>query len=239
MAEIVLIVLPTYNEAGNIKALLKQIYEQPYKAAGYELGVIVVDDNSPDGTAGIVKALQPLYPNLTLLVNAVRRGRGISGIQGFQEALRRGADYIMEMDADGSHPPSFILPLLQELKQADIVIGSRYLRGSKNLRRSRLRNLMSRLARVYLNFCLSSRLSDPASGYRAFTRQALERIQPKNLQARDPFIVTEILGQALKLKLKIQEVPIIFAEREEGRSKLSLSILLSYLWRAAKLKFKR
>jgi len=238
MAETVIMVLPTFNEAGAIAELMERIYAQPFAEQGYSPGIVVVDDNSPDGTAQEVRNFGLRYPGVHLTVNPVRRGRGSSGSQGLAEALRLEADYIIEMDADGSHPPEYILPLLRALESADVVIGSRYLESGCNLRRSRMRNAVSRLARGYINLCLGSALSDPASGYRGYTRSALERIQPQRLTARDPFIVTEILARALDRKLRLKEIPITFQERHSGRSKLKLTMLLAYLWRAAALRFK-
>ncbi|MCL5035491.1 MAG: polyprenol monophosphomannose synthase [Chloroflexi bacterium] len=224
-------VLPTYNEAENIADLLKEIL-----ALGPEYHAIVVDDNSPDGTADLARKIDD--PRVTVIKNPIRTGRGASGTQGMKAALEAGADIVIEMDADFSHEPSSIPCLVEALKDADIIIGSRYVEGGGIEGRSAIRDMASDLARKYLQFMLGTSIQDPQSGFRAFKKEALEKIELDNLKARDPFVVTESLFYARKRGLKIAEAPIIFKERRAGASKISTVMLVKYLGKVFLLRIK-
>jgi len=224
-------VLPTYNEAENIRELIKEIL-----ALGPEYHVIVVDDNSPDGTAEHAREVKD--PRVMVIQNSWRTGRGASGTQGMKAALESGADLVIEMDADFSHDPEYIPSLVSTTKSADIVIGSRYLKGGGIEGRSVIRDTASSLAARYLQLLLGIPVKDPQSGFRVFKRSALEKINLDNLKAKDPFVVTELLFQAKKQGLKIKEVPIIFKERRAGTSKISIIMLLKYLGKVILLRLK-
>ncbi|MFC1501232.1 polyprenol monophosphomannose synthase [Elusimicrobiota bacterium] len=223
--------IPTYNEAGNIESLVKELFELPI-----DIEVLVVDDFSPDGTYGIVERMKNEDKRVHLLIRKQNRGRGWAGIDGFNKALAINADYIVEMDGDGSHSPKFIPSFIEAANNADVVIGSRYITGGKDEKRSFIRQLISTFARKYLSIVLGVRISDPTSGFRMFKRASLKKITPY-LKARDPFIVSEVLFYAKKLKLKVIESPIEFLKRGSGESKLQVSTLLKYLLRVWKLKF--
>lgn len=229
----VVVMIPTYNEAGNIAGLIRELL-----ALRADMQVLVVDDLSPDGTHAIVRDIAQTEPRVHLLLRRENRGRGWAGIDGFKQALAMGAAYIVEMDADFSHPPQFIPALLEQARTADIVIGSRYIAGGKDEHRSPLRRVISALARRYLSLMLGVSLADPTSGFRLFRRSALEKIVPF-LTARDPFIVTEVIYHARKQRLSLAEVPIEFMERRAGTSKLDSSVLFKYLFRVVKLRFSR
>lgn len=226
----IIAVIPTYNESGNIKTLVGQLLSIPLP-----IEVLVADDNSPDGTWKIVEELSKTDPKVHLLLRKERRGRGWAGIDGFKKALEMGADYVVEMDGDGSHSPKFIPDFLKASEKADIVVGSRYVSGGKDEQRSFLRQIISNFARKYLSFVVGVRLNDPTSGFRFFKKEALKKILP-SLKARDPFIVTEVIYFAKKNKLVLQEVPIEFLQRISGESKLKPSTLIKYLFRVWKLK---
>lgn len=166
------------------------------------------------------------------------KGRGWAGRDGFVKALSMGADAVVEMDADLSHQPKFIPAMLKPLasKEADVVIGSRYMEGGKDMDRPFHRQWTSNFARYYLKFMLGLRPKDPTSGYRAYSKEALNKIKVETLTARDPFTVSEILYRCSKAKLKIKEVPIEFIDRTRGESKLQLTTLLKYLGRALLLR---
>jgi dolichol-phosphate mannosyltransferase len=140
------------------------------------------------------------------------------------------------MDADYSHNPVFIPDLLRESAYADMVIGSRYIRGGADKERGIIRKIVSACARRYLRMMLGVAVADPTSGYRCFRREALVAIMSQSLRSRDPFIITEMLYRAHCLGLRIAEVPIIFAERRWGSSKLGPSVLIGYLWKVVKLR---
>lgn len=226
----VMAMVPTYNEAGNIKKLIDDIL-----ALGPGFEVLVVDDNSPDKTYQIVEDIANSNKRVHLLLRKERRGRGWAGIEGFSKAIKLGAKLVVEMDGDLSHEPRFILDFLKAGNEYDIVIGSRYVSGGKDEKRSTLRKMISTFARKYLAAILGVKIQDFTSGFRMFKKSALERILP-HLTARDPFIVTEVLFYVKRFGLKYAEVPIEFMPRMEGASKLKTSTLFKYLIRVFLLK---
>ncbi|MCK9582341.1 MAG: polyprenol monophosphomannose synthase [Endomicrobiales bacterium] len=227
-----IVMIPTYNEAGNIEGLVKEILALPL-----ELSVLVVDDFSPDKTYEIVKQMSDNDPRVMLLLRKENRGRGWAGIDGFKKALELGADYIVEMDGDFSHSPKYIPNFIAAAINADVVIGSRYVAGGKDDERTFLRKAISFFARKYIATVLGVKVQDSTSGFRLFSHSALEKIIV-DLCARDPFIVSEVLYSAHKNKLKIVEVPIEFMPRAKGVSKLQASTLIKYLLRVLCLRFK-
>jgi len=229
-AKIVALV-PTYNEAQNIAELIKELLALPL-----DLEVLVVDDFSPDGTYKIVENIVQSEKRVHLLLRRENRGRGWAGIDGFKKALEMGADFIAEMDGDMSHAPKYIPGFLEKISGIDAVIGSRYIPGGKDESRSFVRQAISSFARKYLAFILGVKIQDPTSGFRMFTRKAMESILPK-LSSRDPFIVSEVLYRLKTNNLKIAEFPIEFMPRGAGTSKLKPSTLIKYLFRVWKLRF--
>lgn len=213
-------ILPTFNEAPNIEGLLKELYEL-YPGAS----LIVVDDNSPDGTAKIVSELKESLPGIVLIVRQDERGRGFAGKLGFQKALDLGAEVIVEMDADGSHDPKDVPSLLRALETCDLAIGSRYVTPGHDLRGSFLRRFLSWASIRFIRTLLGVPVKDPNSGFRAFRKEALMAIGIDKLKAKGPEIVHEVLIGASKEGVRIQEVPIRFRDRLAGRSKLTLKQL--------------
>jgi len=228
-----IVMIPTYNEADNIVPLLENILVQPF-----DLEVVVVDDDSRDGTAAAVRSVAARDGRVHLLLRPGPRGRGLAGREGFVWALRNGADYVVEMDGDGSHDPAELGRFLEAVRSADLVVGSRFVPGGKAEGRGWFRNTVSNLARTYLRLVIGVPVADPTSGYRLFRREALRKIRPETLTAPDPFIVAEVLYRGHKAGLRIKEIPIIFKDRRLGESKLSLTILFTYLLRALKLRFR-
>lgn len=229
-----IIMVPTYNERTNIGELVKLLHKSVPHAK-----VLVVDDTSPDGTFEEVKKLMKKDKKLHLLLrNRSIKGRGWAGRDGFVKALSMGADAVVEMDADLSHQPHFIPAMLKPLalKEADVIIGSRYMPGGKDMNRPFHRQWTSNFARYYLKFVLDLKPKDPTSGFRAFSKEALQKIKVETLRARDPFTVSEILYRCSRAKLRIKEVPIEFIDRTRGESKLQFTTLLKYLSRALLLR---
>jgi dolichol-phosphate mannosyltransferase len=219
------VTIPTYNEAENIEALLKEILSLGIS----DLYTVVIDDNSPDGTAKIAQNLAEENPGVKVLLRDKNRGRGLAGIAGFKFALEQGADYIIEMDADFSHNPKYLPALLKNIQNNDIVLGSRFVKGGKDVDRGPLRKATTFLARIYIRLMLGIKVRDITSGYRCFRRKALEKIGLDSLISTGPSIVSEILYRASLKGLKIQEIPIIFEDRKTGQTKLNLLILLKTL----------
>ena len=216
--------VPTYNEALNIENLLREILKQ-----GTDIGAVVVDDNSPDGTASIVKKLRQEDPRVHLVLRMEERGRGTAGIVGFQYAVSRGVDFVIEMDADFSHPPSYFPYFLSQMEDCDLLIGSRLLEGGGERGRSYLRRSISRLANAYIRRILNLPVRDCTSGYRVFRREVLEAIDLDQMMSQGPSVVEEVLYKAYKRGFRIKEVPYIFEERRAGESTFNRKIMLNAL----------
>jgi len=217
----VIAVLPTYNESENIRGLVEEIL-----SVGPNLEVLVVDDDSPDGTAELVREMERRNPRVHLLQRKVERGRGRAGIAGFLLALRHGADAVVEMDADFSHHPRYIPALLERLDEADLVIGSRYAAGGREIGRSLVRRLITRAANAYARLLLGLRVHDCTSGYRCYRRALLKAIAPHRLVSAGPSIVEETLLATHLLGFRIAEIPIVFEDRRRGTSTLTLRRLI-------------
>ncbi|MDI6756996.1 MAG: polyprenol monophosphomannose synthase [Endomicrobiia bacterium] len=224
------VMIPTYNERENIAALVNGLLKVPAVS-----DILVVDDDSPDGTWRVVEEIASKEPRVRIIRRLEKRGRGWAGADGFRAALDMGAERVVEMDGDGSHSPEFVGHLASALDDADVAIGSRYVSGGRDIERTILRKAVSAFARRYLAAVLGLSVSDPTSGFRAFRRDALEKIVGY-LKADDPFIVTEVLYYAKKYSMRIKDVPISFLDRLGGKSKLKPSTLAKYLIKVWKLK---
>jgi len=216
--------VPTYNEALNIENLLREILKQVP-----DIGAVVVDDNSPDGTATIVEKLRQEDPRVHLVLRMEERGRGTAGIVGFQYAVSQGVDFVIEMDADFSHPPSYFPYFLSQMEDCDLLIGSRLLKGGGERGRSFLRRSISRLANAYIRRILNLPIRDCTSGYRVFRREVLRAIDLDQMMSRGPSVVEEVLYKAYKRGFRIKEVPYIFEERRAGESTFNRKIMLNAL----------
>ena len=214
----VTVMIPTYNERENIGPLIQEILALPIN---YDVSVLVVDDDSPDGTAGEVKNIGRRDPHVRLLLRKKERGRGLAGIAGFKEALDLGADYVVEMDGDGSHQPVFIPALLDATGRRDLVLGSRFVEGGKDADRPPHRRLVTFLVRHFIRRLFSVPVRDVTSGFRGFRRELLEKIGLDGLVSTGPSVVLEILYKAHRLGFTIEEVPIVFIDRKKGKTKLT------------------
>ncbi|MDO8744453.1 MAG: polyprenol monophosphomannose synthase [Candidatus Brocadiaceae bacterium] len=227
------VMIPTYNERENIGNLLREILNLKIS----DLHVVVVDDNSPDGTSEIVKNLSKEHPEVELLLRTTGRGRGSAGIAGFKYALERGADCVVEMDADFSHHPKYIPSFLEAIQEADMVIGSRAVAGGQDINRGIVRRVITFLASVYVKMLLGLKIKDVSSGYRCFKRKVLEAIELDSMISTGPSIVSEVFYRAHLKGFSIKEIPIEFADRTHGQTKLNYIILIKTLLMV--LKFKR
>lgn len=223
----ILVMICTYNESENIAALIERIFELGLS----DLEILVVDDSSPDGTGGIVSELARGRPRLRLLARTGRAGRGLAGRDGYLEALRADADFLIEMDADFSHDPRHIPDLLAAMDYCDLAVGSRMAPGGSDRDRPLPRRLLTAAANAYARCLLGFPVLDTNSGFRCFSRQALQALVPQTLRSSGPSIIHEALFRVAHAGLKILEVPIEFVDRKKGDSKLSLSRLAGgYFW---------
>jgi dolichol-phosphate mannosyltransferase len=225
--------VPTYNEAPNIEPLIREILRQ-----GPDISAVVVDDNSPDGTAAIVDRLRQKDPRVHLVLRKEERGRGTAGIVGFQYAVKQGVPFIIEMDADFSHPPSYIPFFLSRMEGCDLLIGSRLVKGGGERGRSILRGGITRIANAYIRLVLGVPFRDCTSGYRVFRRQVLAAIELDQLFSTGPPIVEEILYKAYRRGFRIREVPFIFEDRQAGESTFNRRIMLNALLMMWKIRWR-
>lgn len=228
------VMIPTYNEKENIKNLIDKILKLKIN----NLNIVVVDDNSPDGTWGIVQKISRKNKNVHLLLRKKDKGRGSAGKDGFVYCLKHGADAIVEMDADMSHNPKYIPLMMRELKNADVIIGSRRLKGSKEVGRSLFRRFVTLAANLYITVMLGIKVKDCNSGFRCFKRNVLEKIKPEKLESKGPSIVQEVLFKAHLKGFKIKEIPITFVNRTKGHSKLGIPQLAAGYFMVLKLKIR-
>lgn len=228
----IFVMIPTYNEKENIVSLLEQLDNLKIK----DLEIVVVDDNSPDGTAKLVSEVSSKRKNVHIIVRKEQRGRGYAGKDGFIYCLNKGADVVIEMDADLSHDPKYVPSMLEELESADMVLGSRRVKGSKEVGRGIIRRFITWGANLYIRIMLGVKVRDCNSGFRCFKRKVLESIQVEKLKAKGPDIVQEVLFKAHLKKFKIKEIPITFVNRKKGRSKLGLKQLAWGYWIVLRLK---
>ncbi len=216
-----LVVIPTFNERDTIQPLLAAILAYP----GF--GVLVVDDNSPDGTGHIVATVARRNPRVSLLGRPARMGMGQAYVAGFQQALRTDAEFIFEMDADLSHDPAYLPQLLQMAKQdCDVVLGSRYIVGGGTPDWSWGRRLISRAGNSVARTVLHLPVRDVTSGYRCYRRHALQAIDLSRIRASGYGFQVEMVYRALQAGLRVAEIPIIFADRRVGQSKMSTWIVV-------------
>ncbi len=227
------IMIPTYNEWENISALLDRIDSLSLE----NLEAVVVDDNSPEGTWKVVAERKSAH--IHVLRRMEERGRGLAGVAGFKYALDIGGEIVIEMDGDLSHDPSYIPDFVGAIERYDVVLGSRFIEGGGSQGRSFLREFVTKIAALYIRVMLGFSVKDPTSGFRCFRREVLEEINLSTLTARGPFIVTEVLFRCHRKGFRIGEIPIVFRERSQGRSKLGLRVLIGNIFRVLKLRFTR
>ena len=226
------VMIPTYNESENIRNLVDKILNLKIR----NLHVVVVDDNSLDGTWKIVHDISKKKKNVHLLLRKKDKGRGSAGKDGFVYCLRHGADAIVEMDADMSHNPKYIPLMIRELKNADVIIGSRRIAGGNEVGRSLMRRFVTWGANLYITVMLGIKVKDCNSGFRCFKRNALEKINLKKLESKGPAIVQEVLFKVHLNNFKIKEIPITFVNRTKGHSKLGINQLAAGYFMVLKLK---
>ncbi len=228
------VIIPTYDERPNITALLPQVLAHP------RLSVLVVDDGSPDGTGDVVAAAAEDNDRVHLIQRAGKQGLGTAYIAGFRYALERNAQFIFEMDADFSHDPRYLAPLLAAAEtQYDLVIGSRYIRGGGTTDWGLVRKVISRGGNLYARLILGLPIADMTGGFRCYRRRALQAFDLGQVRSNGYSFQIEMAYRVQRAGLRIGEVPIIFPDRRVGASKMSKHIVREALINVVKLRLGR
>ena len=222
-----LVVIPTYNESENIGKLLDDIFSRYPE----NLDVLVIDDNSPDGTAALVKERQQKNSRLFLRERPGKMGLGTAYVDGFGYALEHGYDRVIEMDADYSHDPEVIGDMVEKSLSADLVIGSRYIGNTVNVVNWPLgRLVLSKTASIYTRLITGMPVSDPTSGYKCIRADVLKTIGLENVKSQGYSFQIEINFRIWKKGFSIAEVPIIFIDRRVGKSKMTKKTVFEAIW---------
>jgi dolichol-phosphate mannosyltransferase len=223
----VLVVVPTYNERSNIRVLIPQLFN----SIADDCNVLVVDDASPDGTGTEVRAIARRRDRLHLIERPRKLGLSTAYVTAFEWGIHAGCSAIVQMDADLSHDPRSVPQLLGALSQADVVIGSRYVAGGAVENWGRFRRLLSRAGNFYARVLLGFGVRDSTSGFRAYRSEALAEQDLEQIRSEGYAFQIEMTHRMWLARRRIEEVPITFTERREGKSKLSRRIILEALWR--------
>jgi len=228
-----LVIIPTYKEKENIEALVRTIF-----SLTVPFSILIIDDNSPDGTASLVKNLQAEFKNLHLIERPGKLGLGTAYITGFQWALKNGYNYIFEMDADFSHNPEDLIRLSKACHEdgADVAIGSRYISGVNVVNWPLSRVLMSYIASIYVRLITRMKIMDTTAGFVCYRKEVLQNIHPEHIKSKGYGFQIEMKFNAFKLGYKIVEIPIIFTDRRLGSSKMSGGVFNEALWGVMRMK---
>src|SRR5206468_10494620 len=227
-----LIIVPTYNEAVNLPHIVPQALAQDPR-----LEVLVVDDNSPDGTGRMADEMARTNPRVHALHREAKLGLGTAYITGFKWALERSYEYIFEMDADFSHDPAHLNEFLTAIQDADLVLGSRYLSGKVTIVNWPMSRLMlSYFANVYARWLTGLRIWDLTGGFKCFRRRVLEAIDLSMVGSKGYAFLIEMSVRAWRKGFKIREVPIVFVDRAEGQSKMNRAIVREAVWKVPRLR---
>jgi dolichol-phosphate mannosyltransferase len=229
------LVLPTYNESANLEALIEAAQKSLPDAAR----ILVVDDNSPDGTGEIADRLAAADERIEVLHRPHKEGLGPAYVAGFRAALAAGAAFVLEMDSDFSHDPADLPRLLAATERADVAIGSRYVTGGGVENWSALRQAISRGGSAYARFVLGVKVKDLTGGFKCFRRRVLETIDLDAIDSRGYAFQVEMTYRAIEAGFQVTEVPIVFHERRAGASKMSGAIVGEAIWRVPLLRYRR
>jgi dolichol-phosphate mannosyltransferase len=233
--DVLVVCLPTYNERENLEAMVSAL-GQMLPAEGL---ILVIDDNSPDGTGEIADRLAAAQDNVEVLHRARKEGLGPAYLAGFRRALELGADLVLEMDCDFSHDPADVPRLVAAAAEADLVLGSRYVSGGGTRNWGLLRRLISRGGSLYAQVLLGVRVRDLTGGFKCYRRAVLETIDLDAIESKGYAFQIETTYRALRAGFRVVEVPIVFADREVGGSKMSNSIVLEAIWKVPALRLSR
>jgi dolichol-phosphate mannosyltransferase len=231
------LVLPTYNEAENVEAIVERILAQ-LAATGREHRILIVDDNSPDGTGRIADRLAAEHPEIEVLHRPGKGGLGPAYLAGFARALEGGAELVLEMDADFSHDPADLPRLIAASDRADLALGSRYVKGGGVAEWGLLRRIVSRVGSAYARLVLGVHVRDLTGGFKCFRRAVLEELALDRVHANGYAFQIELTYRAVQAGFRVEEVPIIFRNRRKGTSKMTPDIALEAAWKVPSLRFR-
>jgi dolichol-phosphate mannosyltransferase len=229
------VILPTYNEAENLERIVGAVLEQLPESRR----VLIVDDNSPDGTGEIADRLAEADESVAVLHRERKEGLGPAYLAGFRVALDSGAQRIIEMDADFSHDPTYLPRLIEATENADLAIGSRYVPGGGITEWGPVRRFISRGGSAYARVALGLPIKDLTGGFKCFRRIVLETIDLQTIEARGYAFQVETTYRAIKSGFRVVEVPIVFKDRTDGTSKMSRAIVAEAMWRVPAMRFRR
>lgn len=228
----ILIIIPTYNELENLPTLLPEVFSKDIN-----IDVLIIDDNSPDGTAAFIEDEQKNNNRIHLIKRSSKQGLGTAYIAGFRFALQRNYQVIFEMDADFSHDPNEIPRFLEEIKKTDVVLGSRYKNGVNVINWPMRRLLLSWFANIYTRVITGMPLHDATGGFKCYKREVLEAIDLNRVRSNGYAFQIEMNFKAWKKGFSIKEIPIIFVDRVKGSSKMSKKIVREAVFMVWKLRF--
>ena len=226
-----LVIIPTYNERENLSELLRRIF-----AEGLPIEVLIIDDNSPDGTGAAADALAAADPRVHVMHRPEKMGLGSAYVVGFRYAIEHDYDAVFEMDADFSHNPDSLPEFLRELENADLVVGSRYLHGVTVVNWPLKRLILSYLANVYSRVITGMPIKDATGGFKCFRRQVLESLDLSRVKSDGYGFQIEINFKAWRKGFRIREIPILFVDRRAGESKMSRRIVWEAAWMVWRLR---
>jgi dolichol-phosphate mannosyltransferase len=233
------LVLPTYNEAGNVEAIVRAALPRLAAATvpdGHR--ILIVDDSSPDGTGAIAERLAAELDAVEVLHRSAKEGLGRAYLAGFQVALGEGADLVLEMDSDFSHDPADLPRLVEASRDADLVLGSRYVEGGGIVNWGLGRRLLSRGGSWYARTVLGVPIRDLTGGFKCFRREVLERLDLATVHADGYSFQVELTYRTLEAGFRVREIPIVFHERREGASKMTGRIAFEAVWKVPTLRFR-
>lgn len=229
------VILPTFNEAGNIGRMVEALGPKLTHAGDR---ILIVDDNSPDGTGRIADQIAATDQQVRVLHRASKEGLGPAYLAGFDVALDGGADLVVQMDADFSHDPAYLPRLLAASEMADLVIGSRYVPGGGITEWGRVRRLLSRGGSLYSRSILRVPVRDLTGGFKCFRREVLESIDLDEVAASGYSFQVEMTWRVIRAGFSVMEVPITFRERQEGDSKMTTAIVAEAAWRVPAMRLR-
>lgn len=230
------VILPTYNEAGNIAGMVEALGPKLTHPGDR---ILIVDDNSPDGTGRIADEIAAADPRVEVLHRRIKEGLGPAYLDGYRVALDGGAELIVQMDADFSHDPAYLPRLLAASEMADLVIGSRYVSGGGITEWGRMRRLLSRGGSLYSRTILQVPVRDLTGGFKCFRREVLETIDLSQVAASGYSFQVEMTWRVARAGFSVMEVPITFRERQQGDSKMTGAIVAEAAWRVPAMRLRR